>query len=314
VQALATLFDEGEKDDNGQTFSQGLLARGLGTHCFGTVTFVLKKKGRDPQTYRVKWDDGTNTKINHQHLEAAAPLSDEEEGADDDADGEDNTLTVDGDVTDEEDGSACMTRPVEHVVPVDGGVDDANNVCAMGESVIVNDVEWTRVAKIVADTREEVADFDLSCRNWTLTANTPEIDAFWHCMPVSRDQLLEVLRHRANEARCKYKTWRHDHVDAALTIMIGGAQYKTGTDLWATERKGMVEAPDFGRVMSHDRFHRCLRYWARGPAGRLHSILPPFHPSSHSILPSFFNFFLSFFCRCGRPAGTSTLGRGQLVP
>ena len=163
----------------------------------------------------------------------------------------------------------------------------------MGESVVVNDVEWTRVARIAADTREEVADFDLPCRNWTLSANTPEIDAFWHCMPVSRDELLEVLRHRASEANCKYKTWRLDHVDAALTVMIGGAQYKTGTDLWATERKGMMEAPDFGRVMSNDRFHRVLRYWARGPAGRLPYILPPFHPSSHSVLVSFLTFSVS---------------------
>jgi hypothetical protein len=133
VQAPATLFDEGEKDAHGQTFSEGLLSKGLGTHCFGSVTLVLKKRGREPQCYRVKWDDGSNTKLNHEHLEAAAPLSDDEEAADDDADGEDHRLTVDGADTDEEEGNAHMTRPTERVVPEDGGVDNANNVCAMGE-------------------------------------------------------------------------------------------------------------------------------------------------------------------------------------
>ena len=31
---------------------------------------------------------------------------------------------------------------------------------------------------------------------------------------------------------------------------------KIGTDLWATEDKGMVRAPDFGRILSKDRCKR----------------------------------------------------------
>ena len=40
-----------------------------------------------------------------------------------------------------------------------------------------------------------------------------------------------------------------------------------GTDLWATEYKGMLAPPDFVRVLSYDRFQRILRYLARGPDG-----------------------------------------------
>ena len=43
-----------------------------------------------------------------------------------------------------------------------------------------------------------------------------------------------------------------------------GAQFKEGTDLWATQRVGLMPPPDFGRFLSKDRFQRILRYWARG--------------------------------------------------
>ena len=40
---------------------------------------------------------------------------------------------------------------------------------------------------------------------------------------------------------------------------------------WPTEWKGMLAPPDFGRVLSHDRFVRILRYLARGPDGTEHT-------------------------------------------
>ena len=33
---------------------------------------------------------------------------------------------------------------------------------------------------------------------------------------------------------------------------------KLGTDLWATEDKGMIRAPDFGRILSKDRYNPYL--------------------------------------------------------
>jgi hypothetical protein len=60
------------------------------------------------------------------------------------------------------------------------------------------------------------------------------------------------------------RIWEPWHVDAALAIIFGGAQFKEGTDLWSTKRVGMMPAPDFGKYLSHDRFQRILRYWGRG--------------------------------------------------
>ena len=53
-------------------------------------------------------------------------------------------------------------------------------------------------------------------------------------------------------------------IEAALTIIFGGAQFKEGTDLWATQNVGLMPPPDFGRHLSRDRFKRIVRYWGRG--------------------------------------------------
>jgi hypothetical protein len=59
VKSCATLYDAGTEDENGLTFSQRQLGKGLGAFCFGAVTDVYRKVGRQSQKYRVKWDDGT---------------------------------------------------------------------------------------------------------------------------------------------------------------------------------------------------------------------------------------------------------------
>ena len=58
----------------------------------------------------------------------------------------------------------------------------------------------------------------------------------------------------------KYKEWREEHIMGYMCCLYGEAQYKKGTGLWATERKGMINAPDFGRVLPKDRFTRINRY------------------------------------------------------
>ncbi len=82
-------------------------------------------------------------------------------------------------------------------------------------------------------------------------------------LPLSKEALLEIVRENAEEANdhCVYYLW---HIDCALAWIFGGAQFKAETDLWATEPKGMMPAPDFGRVLSRDRFKRIVRYWSRG--------------------------------------------------
>ncbi len=68
VQALATLFDYGTEDENGQTHSQKRLAEGLGAYCLGVITRVYGTRGNRVARYLVKWDEGTSTSIEEQHL------------------------------------------------------------------------------------------------------------------------------------------------------------------------------------------------------------------------------------------------------
>ncbi len=45
VRSSVTLYDQGTKDENGLTFSQRQLSKGLGAFCFGMVTFGTAKEG-----------------------------------------------------------------------------------------------------------------------------------------------------------------------------------------------------------------------------------------------------------------------------
>jgi hypothetical protein len=69
VKSRATSYDAGTEDENGLTFSQRQLGKGLGAFCFGLVTHVYRKVGRQSQKYRVKWDDGSISQVLHEHVE-----------------------------------------------------------------------------------------------------------------------------------------------------------------------------------------------------------------------------------------------------
>ena len=69
VKSRATLYDQGTEDENGLLFSQRQLGQGLGLFCFGAVTHVYRKSGRQPQKYRVRWDDGSISQVLHEHVE-----------------------------------------------------------------------------------------------------------------------------------------------------------------------------------------------------------------------------------------------------
>ncbi len=74
------------------------------------------------------------------------------------------------------------------------------------------------------------------------------------------------MREGAQSARDR-RIWQIEHIEAALCIIFGGAQFKAGTSLWATIKKGMLRAPDFGMHLSQDKFKINLRYWAKGLEG-----------------------------------------------
>ena len=107
VKSRANLYDEGTEDENGLRFSQRQLAKGLGAFWFGAVTHVYRKTGRQPQKYRVRWDDGSISQVLHEHVELVSVLEgsgDVGVGVDiDEATEFDRFVTVDGEITDDED-------------------------------------------------------------------------------------------------------------------------------------------------------------------------------------------------------------------
>ena len=126
---------------------------------------------------------------------------------------------------------------------------------------------------ISKDSRQGIPDHDLSMKNMSITDDTDVVDMFWKMMPLDRDALLKLVRDRAEDIDDKkYRNWNVHHVDEAIKVIIGGAQFTTHTDLWATEYKGIMPPPDFGRYLTKDRFTRVLRYWARGTLGVEHDL------------------------------------------
>ncbi len=73
-----------------------------------------------------------------------------------------------------------------------------------------------------------------------------EGDVFRAFMPLYRQQLLDIVRDNADEDGDK-RVWLACHIDATIAVLFGGAQFKEGTNLWATKKVGMMPAPDFGR-------------------------------------------------------------------
>jgi hypothetical protein len=136
---------------------------------------------------------------------------------------------------------------------------------SVGDRVTVHGVTWERIEQLEEDcrTQEEV---ETKFRRIHFTDATREVDIFLQLMPLSKEKLLQIVRDGADAAKDKRK-WEIEHIEAALCIIFGGAQYKAGTHLWATHKKGMLRAPDFGLHLSEDRFGKILRYWAKGPDG-----------------------------------------------
>jgi hypothetical protein len=69
VRCLATQFDAGSEDRNGDVFSVRQRALGLGEFCFGSVKWVYSSR-RGEQSYRVLYDgDSTQMQSMQPHLE-----------------------------------------------------------------------------------------------------------------------------------------------------------------------------------------------------------------------------------------------------
>ena len=70
VRCLATRFDAGSVDRNGDVFSVRQRALGHGEYCFGSVKWVYSARGRAEQSYGVLYGgDATQMRSVELHLE-----------------------------------------------------------------------------------------------------------------------------------------------------------------------------------------------------------------------------------------------------
>ena len=144
----------------------------------------------------------------------------------------------------------------------DGDTEESTTDLKVGDTVEVGSMTWERIEGLDTDSRT-VPHFDTKFKSHLFNDETTEADVFWAFMPISKTGLLKIVRQNAEDDNDR-RPWVGWHIDAALAIIFGGAQFKEGTDLWATQRVGLMPPPDFGRFLSKDRFQRILRYWARG--------------------------------------------------
>ena len=308
VRVRSTLFDgAGERDELGLTFSEKWLRDGNGEWCYGKISFVYKKRSREPQKYRILYHEGSSMESLEGDIEMAPDNVDEtdsddtaeevgltvdereEEGDDDrhpyDIHEDDDLVAAqafeDAEIEGDDEGNVELESEededprADETVTVGGvqyglgskrkrenGWDETAKEIAMGEIVDVGAYSWERIEVITEDSRQ-VPHFDTTFRTNLFHNEATEAEIFRAFMPLSRATLLTIVRENADKDGDK-RIWLAWHIDATLAIIFGGAQFKEGTDLWATKRVGMMPAPDFGRQLSHDRFQRVLRYWARG--------------------------------------------------
>ncbi len=79
----ATQFDgEGERDELGIKFSEKWLRDGNGEWCYGKISFVLKKKSRQPQKYRILYHEGTAMESLENDIEMAPETNDKADSDD----------------------------------------------------------------------------------------------------------------------------------------------------------------------------------------------------------------------------------------
>jgi hypothetical protein len=199
VRVRATVFDSEEgKDAQGRTFSEKWLHDGHGTFCGGIITRVLVKKRPKPQTYKIKWDDGSVMNCEEQHIDQVVEEDSEEdnvvqqdnEGAADtnsdiDADRHsyaESTTSYEGSNTDSENG-VC-----------EGEEDERGHIVDFGETVVCGSDDdplrktWTRIGDLTVNARTEAHD-ETVFKHLRIDSQTTELDIFLALLPLKPEDL-----------------------------------------------------------------------------------------------------------------------------
>jgi hypothetical protein len=256
VRAKATLFDAGTRDRNGLLFSEKWAADGHVEWCYGTVIFVYVRRGREFQKYRVKYDEGTSMEALEKHLEHVVGEEDSDDGSDEGnemggsqcSDSEGSTIerervrdVIYGVVIHaepdnrEEGGNVTSDSEGEMGENNMGDLRNAIEPLSVGDRVTVHGLTWVRIEALEEDIRTD-AEVETKFNRLHFSDAAREVDVFLQLMPLSKDRLLEIVRDGAAAAEDKRK-WEIEHIEAALCIILGGAQYKAGTKLWSTQKK-----------------------------------------------------------------------------
>jgi hypothetical protein len=99
-------------------------------------------------------------------------------------------------------------------------------------------------------------------RHRALNDDTKEVDVHGGLVPLSVEFMPGIVRFRANEANDN-RPRAMIHARAFLACLHGGAQFKEGTGLWATDQRGVMPPPNFGRRLNKGRLERVLRHLVR---------------------------------------------------
>jgi hypothetical protein len=162
----------------------------------------------------------------------------------------------DNDEKDEVKGGGVVYQVGKRKRKEDADTQDDRTDLKVGDTVQVGSMTWERIEGLDKDSRT-VPHFDTKFKSHLFNDETTEADVFRALMPISKTGLLKIVRQNAEDDNDR-RPWVGWHIDAALAIIFGGAQFKEGTDLWATQRVGLMPPPDFGRFLSKDRFQRIL--------------------------------------------------------
>ena len=82
VRVHATKFDgDGERDELNMLWSERWAHDLKGEWCYGKISYVFKKKSRQPQKYRIKYHEGTTMESLEADIELAPDDVDEEDAS-----------------------------------------------------------------------------------------------------------------------------------------------------------------------------------------------------------------------------------------
>ncbi len=124
------MYQTKKKDKNGRDLLKIGERRGMGEWCPGRVTFVYKKKSRQPQKYRILYDEGTVMEILEEHMEAAG-----EGDSDNEEDTTDDLEYTQAEVEDQEDGPPGNEEEGEDEDPASVDVEETDNESEDDETV-----------------------------------------------------------------------------------------------------------------------------------------------------------------------------------